>query len=148
MKPIIFLLLIRCYPAAAQTSEFEKSKNWKLYDVAGSNLFKYSVDTLKAFPFYVLNGDSVREFLDGIRELSADDLPVWMGGPQVASYELNGVKYKIDISQYGGFFFDERTRKYFQIKQREIDEWHSYIRECFVSLHQGNRTHIMDLNNR
>jgi len=137
MKPILLLLLVGYYSTTAQTGEFGKSNNWKLYDVAGPNLFRYSADTLKAFPSYPLNDDSVHWFMEAVKELPDGDPPVWMGGPQVATYELNGTKYKIDISQYGGFFFDERKKKYFQIKEPKVDDWHSYIRECFVSLHNG-----------
>ena len=32
----------------------------------------------------------------------------WMGG-YIATCDLDGVVRKVDISKYGGFFFDEKT---------------------------------------
>ena len=138
MKYIFIIFLINYSCSFGQTSSFERSQKWKLYDVAGSNLFKYSTDTLKRFSFYNLNDDSVRDFLKGIREIPADDAPVWMGAPHIATYEIDGLINKVDISLYGGFFFDEKSKKYFQLPNNNIDSWHSYIRECFVSFHKGH----------
>jgi len=135
MKSVFLVCIALHFASFEQHGRFERSKDWRLYDVQGPNLFKYTADTLKSFRFYRLNDDSIRNFLSGLNDLPDSIAPVWMGGPQVASYELDGVRYKIDISQYGGFFFDEGSKKYYQLDGKNITDWHAYIRTCFVSLH-------------
>jgi len=135
MKNAFFLILLSCNVCFGQSKSFESAGKWKLYDVAGHNLFKYSTDTLKHFSYYSLHDDSMHTFLQGIKELRTDDPPVWMGGPHVVTYELDGEIYKLDISHYGGFFFDERTRKYYQLSEDKRDDWLTYIRDCFIAVH-------------
>lgn len=117
----------------AQTIQWESTHHWKLYSISGGDIFSYSVDTLKNYSYYTLNEDSIQSFLATASILPSDDPPVWMGA-HVASYEKNKIIYKIEISQYGGFFYDEKTKQYFQISPQRREEWHAYIRIYFMSL--------------
>jgi len=136
MRIIYIIFILICNHSLGQSKVFQDAGKWKLYDVSGQDLFRYSADTLKHFAYYPLNDDSIRSFLKEVKELPSNDAPVWMGGPHIATYELDGETYKLDISHYGGFFFDERTKRYYQVSDDRVEEWLSYIRSCFVAGHR------------
>jgi hypothetical protein len=135
MKVVLILFILSPLLCQGQSNSFEHAQQWKLYDVAGHDLFRYSTDTLRNFSFYSLDNDSIHEFVSGVKELPNGDPPVWMGGPLIVTYELEGATYKIDISHYGGFFFDERTKKYYQVATSDIENWNAYFTRCFVAVH-------------
>jgi len=127
------ILMFVIFKANAQKIPWRNTQHWKLYNISTGNIFSYPVDTLKNFPYYPLNEDSILTFMSMITEIPSDDPPVWMGA-HVATYEKDRVIYKLEISQYGGFFYDEKTQRYFQIPPQKRDDWHAYIRACFMSL--------------
>jgi hypothetical protein len=118
-----------------QTTSFKAAKNWKLYDITTGNLFRYPVDSLKKFHYIELNDDSIHKYIEDVSELPADDPPRWMGA-HIATYEIEGITKKIEISQYGGFFYDEVSKKHYQIPDTRIDEWLAYVRRSFMAIHK------------
>ena len=118
--------------ASAQSIPWKSTHNWKVYNISGGNIFSYSADTLKGFSYCMLDEDSMQSFLSTVSILPSDDAPVWMGA-HLASYEKNEMMYKVEISQYGGFFYDEKNQQYFQVSPQLREKWHDYIRRCFMS---------------
>lgn len=135
MKLIPFICyFIMSNASFAQSALFEKTKHWKIYDISEGNLFRYGVDTLKSFQYEPLDEDSIHFYLNGISELSSNEPPLWMG-LNIASYEFNGMQHKVDISQYGGFFFDESSKRYYQIASDKKVDWNAYIRRTYMRVH-------------
>ena len=64
----------------------------------------------------------------------SNDPPVWMGA-HVATYEINGLERKVEISLYGGFFYDEEAKIHYQIADDKIDRWTEFIRQEFMKNH-------------
>lgn len=139
MKPLILLLLSlttfaserRDYLLANHNElppiSWVNTKNWKLYYVHSRGGFAFSLDTLKNFQNVPLNQDSMGVFLKGVTEIPVDRTPVWMGY-YVASCQLpDGLPIKIEISQYGRFFYEERTKRYFQLSENLQTDWLAYL---------------------
>ena len=134
MRPTWTIIFFVCISVQCKSQDFDKSHNWRIYDAGGPDAFLYPLDTIMKFPDYALNDDSIGFFLSHIQRIVKEHTPVWMGSPHLATYQMADSTYTIYISHYAGFFFDTRTKKYFQIAKEDIDDWHTYIRECFISL--------------
>ena len=133
MKPFFIIIAVWLSQAAqGQDTTFRSAKNWRLYDIPASNVFKYSTDTLRNFHSYTLDKDSMRRYMASLSVLPPESLPRWMGA-YVATCELDGTVRKIEISVYGGFFYDETTKRHFQLPEKLIDPWQSYVQHRFMS---------------
>ena len=136
MKPIFTIFSLLIYSLIkGQPLSIEKSIHWKIYDISGSNLFSYTVDTVKKFPNSPINEDSIHFYLSKLSIWPSDAPPLWMG-VHIATYELNGSERKVDISLYGGFFYDEETKLHYQISEDKIDMWTAFIRQEFMKIHE------------
>jgi hypothetical protein len=51
---------------------------------------------------------------------------MWMGA-WVTSCLIDEKKHKIDISSYGGFFFDETDKKYYTVTAGDQRDWLNYL---------------------
>jgi hypothetical protein len=116
-----------------QDTSFQLAKNWRLYDISANDVFQYPVDTLKNFHYAKLDADSMKGYLAALSRVSEESPPLWMG-VHVATYELNGTVRKIEISLYGGFFYDESTKRYFLLPDDKRDAWLAYIRQNFMGI--------------
>lgn len=56
-----------------------------------------------------------------------------MGG-YLATYNLGGALRKVDISSYGGYFYDEKTGTYYQMPIEKIDAWLEFLRNSYTNL--------------
>ena len=119
--------------AIAQSPSWQHSTNWTLYNLGGTKFYHVKVDSLANYPSRNLNDDSMRLFLSGATDLASDKPPVWMGA-YVVTCLIDGQKKKIDISTYGGFFFDERTNKYYTVPQQFQKIWLDYLASCTGAL--------------
>jgi hypothetical protein len=134
MKPFLTIIAIWLSQLAlGQDTTFRAAKNWRLYDISDGNVFKYSIDTLSNFHYHTLDRDSVRRYMASLFTLPPESLPRWMGA-YAATCELNGILRKIEISVYGGFFYDEITKRHFQLPEESIDPWQFYIRRRFLDI--------------
>ena len=112
-----------------QKPEWGEATEWKLYDIHTNKAFAYNADTLHNFKSIQLDKDSMNTFLSNVSEILNDDGPVWMGF-YVASCKLqDGILRKIDISVYGGFFYDEKSKTYFQLAKYFSNDWLNYLRD-------------------
>jgi hypothetical protein len=127
MKFFIFLLLpvIHCY---SQAPDWNKSSEWKLYDIHAGNAFLYSLDTLGTIKNKALNTDTIKTFLKHVTEIKKSNSPVWMG-LYVATCRLDNIVYKIDVSVYGGFFYVENYRTYYELPEDTRLNWLKYFHD-------------------
>lgn len=127
---LFFALIISTLVSCSGQVEWSKANNWKIYRIQGPSVFGIDTDTLKHIKSYDLNQDSINSFLGGLKELH--NKPVWMGA-YVASYNFNGEIRKVEISQYGGFFHDDLSGKYFQLSEDNRDAWLDYLHDCYIA---------------
>src|ERR1700722_2463146 len=116
------------------------SKNWKIYYVTRHGGYAYSLDTLQTLEQISLNMDTIRQFLQTATEIPTDRQPVFMGY-YVASCQLpNEPLVKIEISQYGAFFFAEKEKKYYKLADKFQYDWLAYLTEKWRQL-EGSTSH-------
>ena len=135
MKPIIFLLvllpsvLISRPKGASKTSPttWAKAKEWRLYYTRSKKAFAFPPDTLNNFKSVPLNEDTMKAFMATATQMPAGKTPLWMGY-YIATCKLPGDSMiKIEISQYGRFFYDERDKSYYQLTDDMQDNWQAYL---------------------
>lgn len=119
--------------SSAQAPAWQQSSQWTLYNVRGAKFYKVAPDSLDNYNHRHLNDDSMRAFLSGSSTLPADNPPMWMGA-FVASCIIDNQRHKIDISSYGGFFFDETDKKYYSVTQKNQKDWLNYLAGCAGSI--------------
>jgi hypothetical protein len=138
MKHYLKLLLLASISfsittSRAQAPAWQQSSQWALYNVRGAKFYKVNLDSLNNYNHRPLNDDSIHAFLSHSSTLSSDKPPMWMGA-FVTSCILDHKKHKIDISSYGGFFFDETDKKYYTVTQEIQKDWLNYFAESAGSI--------------
>src|ERR1700681_881846 len=130
MKTLIsILVLISIQNSLTQEIHWDKTKNWKLYDIHDDNAFQYSLDTLKHFKCLKLDDSTMHNYLKQAVTWPKEKKSLWMG-LYVTTCEIeNGKTRKIDISVYGGFFFDEKEKTYYALPTAIKDDWLQYIHD-------------------
>lgn len=114
--------------------DWEKTKEWRLYFIRSKDAFTYPIDTLKAFRSIPLQQDTMLLFLKNVTQLPEGKNPVWMGA-YVSSCQLaDGAHIKIEISQYGSFFYVERDSCYYQLRDEVRDSWLPYLTAKWLQL--------------
>jgi len=133
MKNILFIILFFGELKSIAQVKWNETLNWKIYKIPDQIIFRVSIDSLNQLKNYQLNQDSVIRYL-GAADILPDSLnPIWMGG-WVATYEYKGQTRKMQISAYGGFFYDQTSRRYYQIPIDRKEEWMNYINHSLSSL--------------
>jgi hypothetical protein len=118
--------------------DWQSTKHWKLYNIKSKDAFRYPLDTLHVFKSILLDQDSMMHFLKQVTELPQGQNPLWMGA-YVASCQLpNGDSVKMEISQYGSFFYEEKERRYFQLSEDIGDHWPAYWTSKWLELIHPN----------
>jgi len=121
---ISIFFLTKCF---SQNIDWKVAKNWKLYDIRNGSAFNYSIDTLKHFKSIHLDLDTMRIFLSDVVEWPRNKSSLWMG-LYVTTCELPGKEVrKIEISVYGGFFYDDLTKTYYQLPLAVRNSWLEYF---------------------
>jgi len=131
------LLVVSSLHSFSQNQIFGKAKNWRLYKVEGNKAFNCPVDSLKAMESILLDIDSVNIFLKSAISWPKEKYSLWMGSWLASFEDENGNLHKIDISMYGGFFYDELLKIYYQVSEEHKKEWLQFINynyEGFSSL--------------
>jgi hypothetical protein len=119
--------------------KWSDTKDWRLYYIYSKGSFAYSVDTLKYFKYINLNQDSMQLFLHEVTEIPKERTPLWMGY-YIASCRLSdGTLVKIEISQYGRFFYEEKERRYYQLKEDIGQDWLSYLTRSWIMLEDASK---------
>jgi hypothetical protein len=79
-----------------------------------------------------MNQDSMSFFVKSAEVLNTNAPLTWMGG-YVATCEINGAPRKIELSRYGGYFYDEKSSTYYQIPMEKIDAWLAFIQYSYMA---------------
>ena len=133
MKLFLFTIaLFAKFLSFGQIEALNGAKNWKLYNIMDENAFAYRRDTLSNFSHRVLNEDSMRYFISDLSELTPNNPQIWQGA-YIATFELDGIIKKIEISHFGGLLYDETRKRHYQIAESKIDAWLAYIRQAFMA---------------
>lgn len=134
---IILSLFLLSSEAFSQETDWQKATTWTLYDIKGKSIWKMSLDSLPMFPHKSLNGDSMQFFLAKTVTIPLQKAPVWMGA-YPATCMLDHKKRKIDISTYGGFFYDELGKQFYQIPLSVQKDWLNYLSDFASFVQSGN----------
>lgn len=108
---VVFLLaLVLTVKLNTQNINWKYATNWRLYNIRESAAFNFTLDTLKKFKSIPLNLNMMRTFLEKTEQWPKEKYSMW-SGLYVATCELpNAGTRKIEISVYGGFFYDDRLK--------------------------------------
>jgi hypothetical protein len=109
-----------------------QASDWTLYKYQGHKLFEISIDSLKSLGSLKMNQDSMSEFVNSATILHTKAPLIWMGG-FIATCNLNGTLRKIDLSIYGGYFYDEKSSTYYQLPIEKIDAWLAFIQNSYMA---------------
>jgi hypothetical protein len=129
---VSFCLLISVMTSSCQV-HWGNASNWTLYGYSGSGMFKLSVDSLHSLDTINLNQDSVTSYLSGAMILHSKEPVLWMGG-YLATCNLDGSIRKVEFTNYGNFFYDEKTKDYYQVPADKAEIWLSYLQDNFLTL--------------
>jgi len=122
----------------AQNENWREAKVWRIYAIRSRDAFTCSVDTLSLVPSLSLSVDSMKRLLANAVPMAEAKTPVWMGSYVSTCLFTNGTLKKIVISTYGGFFYDEMERKYYQLPPDLRAEWLNYLSDCAANLRSSN----------
>jgi hypothetical protein len=133
MKSILIVgLLLSAFFASCQV-RWNQSSNWTLYQCDGYRVFAIPVDSLKFYGSSLVNQDSMAYFIKSATVLNTKAPLAWMGG-YVVTCKLDGALRKVEISSYGGYFYDEKSSVYYQLPIEKIDAWLSFIQDSYLTL--------------
>jgi hypothetical protein len=128
MKKLFFILLVSFASRSfGQSIDWQQTHGWKIYVLRDKKGMRTAVDSLKYFRSITLDDDSVKYFLVDAKEIARSDEPVWMGANILSDVDSSGLFRKIDASVYGGFFYDEQSKKYFQLSGELKEVWMRYL---------------------
>jgi hypothetical protein len=130
----IIVLLFPTINSFSQNIDWNKTSDWKLYDIHTSKAFDYSLDTLNKFKNVSLDEDTLKMFLNNLSIIQSDQTPVWMGFYVASCKMMDGSYAKIDISVYGGFFYVEKIKTYFRLLPEYSNAWMDYLTQKGVIL--------------
>ena len=80
-----------------------------------------------------MNQDSMAFFVRSATLLNTKAPLIWMGG-YVATCKIDGSFRKVELSRYGGYFYDEKTSAYYQLPSEKIDAWLAFIQNSYQVL--------------
>lgn len=135
MKTTLALLMGILFASICRSQQpaWQQSAQWTIYNVHGAKFYKIAADSLDHYTSRPLNDDSMRIFLSHSSIIPSDKAPVWMGA-YVTSCTIDHKKRKIDISTYGGFFFDETEKKFYSVSENIQKDWLNYLAGCAGAL--------------
>jgi len=127
MKYILWVFLLFSFVSCiGQDIDWQKTSDWKMYKVNDDGGLGFSVDSLRRLPFVQIKGDSILNFIKQAEIWPKEKTSIWMGAYYVTC-QLDGSIRKIDISVYGGFFYEELTHRYYQIPDYLRNGWMSWL---------------------
>lgn len=126
---LILLILVGIEVCYGQEENWKNSKNWKLYNIINKAGFTYTLDTLVSFQSTDLSNQTMHTFMNDISEWPKEKYSLWMG-LYIATCELeDGKPRKIIISNYGGFFYDQLTKRYYELPTELKDQWLEFLND-------------------
>jgi hypothetical protein len=98
-----------------------------MYDAHGNATYNCPRDSMQYIRSKPLNIDSMAYFLQSVTLLPANKPAAWMGAYLVSCEIPQSNTRKILISTYGGFFFDETDKSYYQLPRDLRTDWLNYL---------------------
>lgn len=132
MKSLMISLFVFSSLISSCQIHWGKASDWTIYGYQGSRMFKLSLDSLRSLDTLKMDQDSVNDYLTSAHTLKSEP-GVWMGG-FITTCVLDGEIRKVDFSNYGNFFYDEKSRTYYELSTEKAEPWLSYIQNCLVTL--------------
>jgi|SRR5580692_373555 hypothetical protein len=132
MKHVLIGLVFLSAMSASCQIHWEQSTDWTLYQYEGNHLFSVSIDSLKFIKSSTINQDSMAYFVQSASILNKKGL-AWMGG-YIATCKINGVTRKVEISNYGGFFYDQKSGVFYQLPIEKIDAWLDFLQNAYITM--------------
>jgi hypothetical protein len=129
---LISSLLISVLTSSCQV-HWEKTTNWKLYRYQGNELFSISLDSLYSFQYIPLAQDTMDNYMSQVKIKYPKAATRWMGG-YVATCQSDGGLRKVVLSNYGGFFYDQKANAYYQLPSEKIDDWLSFLQTSYLTM--------------
>jgi hypothetical protein len=123
--PFLLLLILPGLAALTQEPDWRKATHWTIYNVQGKSIWKLPIDSLDQYAHQPLNNDSMTTYLTNVSAISPHGA-AWMG-VYVTTCVLDNKKRKVDVSAYGGFFYDELLKRYFEIPVDLRRGWYDYL---------------------
>ena len=123
-----FVVLLSCGQV-----QWNQSSEWTIYQSQAHDLFKVPIDSLNSLDTLRLNKDTVESYLSALEPIHPKAPVAWMGG-YIATCKIEGVRRKIELSNYGGFFYDEKTNTFYQVSKSKIDSWVDYLQNSYLTL--------------
>jgi hypothetical protein len=128
---VLFLMFITCSSCIGQSINWQQTTNWKIYRTQDNRSFSFTLDTLKKIPSLMLNETEIHALIQGASNLIQKESPLWMGN-YVLSFDFpSGVIHKIEVSTYGGFYFEYLTKQYYSIPATNRREWLAYLSNAY-----------------
>lgn len=115
------------HTCSSQEINWKNSRNWKIYDIYGQAAIRSTLDTLPHFLSLTLNQDTMQTFLHDVTIWPKEKSSLWMGSYVVTCETDDNKPRKILVSTYAGFFYDQVTRRYYQVPAELVDEWLDFL---------------------
>lgn len=135
MKSVLLFITILMLNSSSHQIRWENAKDWKLYKMPSHIGLRISIDSLSGYKNILLGSNRMQTFLKSLQEVKNIN-PVWTG-LYVASCELDNKRRKILFSRYGGFFFDESSKSYYQIAENLRQDWINFLNESSKAIDQN-----------
>lgn len=131
---IFFILSNSLDTAFSQLLDWHKASGWMMYDTAGrGKAFKW--DSVSTYPSTRLSEDTMSYYLSNVSQILSvgPGGAAWMGYYRVTC-RLSDTTRPILVSNYGGFFEDLFTGKYYEIPIPDRASWLDYLTQKFGSI--------------
>ena len=138
MKNLIIIIIFLIYHSClAQKVEWENTKNWTLYQTNGRKTARSNLDSLHHLKSILLDDSIIHNFLRKADIWPKDSVSVWMGIYTTTCKMADNTDHIIQISVYGGFFYDLMSRSYYSIAQDDKEKWLTYFHDSMNRLTTG-----------
>ena len=133
-KLLSFLALILiCTAARTQPVDWQKTRHWMIYNYFNFKALSLPFDSIKGYKTVSLDDDYLRGMLAGADTMRGVTKNIMWMGLFTLSYQLDNETRKVEVSQYGGFFYDDKSKRYYQVDKEVQDEWLSYFENLDLS---------------
>ena len=130
MKSLLTIILAFVFQISfGQQIRWEHCSDWHLYKTADKRENAFPGDSLYKIKNVSLNADSVKYYLKSAVLWPKDKTMLWMGFFVLSCSDNAKKLHKVDISLYGGFFYDEAGQRYYEIQKEKQDAWLQYLND-------------------
>jgi hypothetical protein len=133
MKPFLIVCLLFFVLVSCGQVQWNQSSDWTIYKIQVHDIFKVPIDSLNSPDTLHLNKDTIESYLSSLELIHPKGPITWMGG-YIATCKIDGIRRKIELSNYGGFFYDENTNEFYRVSKEKIDSWVDFLQNSYLTL--------------